>query len=86
MMSQTPSPRNISALFCKLHIFYHLLFHTQACCKKRIAKAKQLLAETDLPITEIAAQSGIGDYTYFFKLMKKYTGKTPSQVRKESSR
>ena len=33
--------------------------------------------------TELRRLSGIGDYTYFFKLMKKYTGKTPSQYRKE---
>lgn len=54
--------------------------------QKRIAKAKLLLVKTDLSLEEIAAQSGIGDYTYFFKLMKKYTGKTPTQIRKEALR
>ena len=51
--------------------------------KKRMEKAKLLLSDSDLSIAEVAESAGIGDYTYFFKLMKKHTGNTPTQYRKE---
>lgn len=50
--------------------------------KKRIEKAAELLKSTALPISEIAELSGIPDYSYFCKLFKKETGKTPLTYRK----
>ena len=49
----------------------------------RIRKAKFLLTGTDLSITEIAAQIGFGNITYFEKVFKQMTEHTPLQYRKE---
>ena len=51
----------------------------------RIAKAKELLLSTDLPIWEVAEQCGISDPAYFSTLFKKAVGKSPVQLRKERS-
>ena len=51
----------------------------------RIAKAKELLLSTDLPIWEVAEQCGISDPAYFSTLFKKAVGKSPGQLRKERS-
>ncbi len=48
----------------------------------RVRKAQILLEETGLSITEIAAQTGFGNITYFEKVFKKMTGFTPLQYRK----
>ncbi len=40
----------------------------------RIEKAKKLLQETDLSITEISEQIGFLDYNYFMRVFKKETG------------
>ena len=47
----------------------------------RIQKAKELLSGTDLPIGEIAARVGIGDYNYFSKVFKRVCSCTPSRFR-----
>ena len=49
----------------------------------RMEKAKQLLLSTALPIAEISAQSGYGDYRVFTKVFKKSEGVTPSQYRRD---
>ena len=51
----------------------------------RIAKAKELLLTTDLPVWEVAEQCGISDPAYFSTLFKKAVGKSPVQLRKERS-
>ena len=51
----------------------------------RIAKAKELLLTTDLPVWEVAEQCGISDPAYFCTLFKKAVGKSPGQLRKERS-
>ena len=51
----------------------------------RIAKAKELLLSTDLPVWEVAEQCGISDPAYFSTLFKKAVGKSPGQLRKERS-
>ena len=40
----------------------------------RVEKAKKLLQETDLSITEISEQIGFMDYNYFLRVFKKETG------------
>ncbi|MEC0268065.1 AraC family transcriptional regulator [Paenibacillus anseongense] len=50
----------------------------------RLNKAKRLLAETDLPVTEVAAATGFGDISHFFSVFKKSTALTPKQYRKET--
>ncbi len=49
---------------------------------KRMMLATQLLSSTKIQIQTIAQQCGILDVTYFSKLFKKYTGKTPKEYRK----
>lgn len=51
--------------------------------KKRAEYAVFLLRNTNLSVSAIGQQCGISDNNYFTKLFKKYTGKTPLQVRNE---
>ncbi len=48
----------------------------------RIRRAKMLLKETNLSITDISAQTGFGNITYFEKVFKKMTDCTPLQYRR----
>lgn len=48
----------------------------------RIAKAKELISETDHRTYEIAEQVGISDYSYFSRMFKKMVGKSPSEYRR----
>ncbi|MDD2214247.1 MAG: AraC family transcriptional regulator [Oscillospiraceae bacterium] len=48
----------------------------------RIDRAKQLLLESDLPLAEIALQSGFGEQTALFRHFRKYCGMTPAAYRK----
>lgn len=50
--------------------------------KKQILHAKNLLRETEIPISDVAEQCGIADQFYFSRLFKSYTGMTPSEFRK----
>lgn len=49
----------------------------------RIYNAKQLIATTDLPFTEIAYLVGVDDRYYFSKLFRKIAGMSPSEYYKE---
>lgn len=49
----------------------------------RINNAKQLIATTDLPFSEIAYLVGIEDRYYFSKLFRKMTGMSPTEYYKE---
>lgn len=48
----------------------------------RVERAKALLTETDLPVSEVAAQVGFDDYNYFIKVFREETGTTPARYRK----
>lgn len=48
----------------------------------RIRKAKVMLQATNMSITEIAAESGFGNITYFEKVFKKIADCSPLQYRK----
>lgn len=48
----------------------------------RIDKARQLLAETDLPMQDIAEACGFATYNYLTHVFKKSTGTTPRDYRK----
>ena len=50
----------------------------------RVRHAKQLLSETDLPISVIASGVGYRNAMYFSKVFKKDTGSTPSEYRKSA--
>ena len=49
---------------------------------RRIEKAKELLAATDVKIKEVAEKVGIADQLYFTKVFKKETGLSPREFRK----
>ena len=48
----------------------------------RLVRAKRLLADTQLPIIEVAAAVGLDDQSYFARFFKRETGQTPSEFRK----
>lgn len=48
---------------------------------KKISIAKKLLTETDLPIADIAEESGFNQYNYFCSVFKKEVGTTANQYR-----
>lgn len=60
---------------CSIHIYLHRI---------RIQKAKELLSSTDLPIYEIAIQTGYDSFSYFSFVFRNETGCTPSEFRKKS--
>ena len=47
----------------------------------RLAYAKKILRETDLPIKSVALMVGYADYAYFTRVFRKETGYSPSQYR-----
>ena len=48
---------------------------------RRIERAKALLRDTDLPITDIAFQTGWGSLGTFTRTFRDITGETPSELR-----
>ena len=52
--------------------------------KVLVDKAVQMLMETDTPVEEISSRLRFSSTAYFRKILKKYTGMTPSQIRKKS--
>ena len=57
----------------------------QYIARKKIEKAKELLAGTSGSVSEIAAQLGFGDLFYFSKQFKKHAGLTPTEFRKQET-
>ena len=51
----------------------------------RLARAKELLRATDLPVSEIAYRVGLDNTSYFISLFRKREGATPQQYRKRWS-
>ena len=51
--------------------------------ERRLRKARELLAQTNLPITEVALAAGYDNFSYFSKLFKRNEGVTPSDFRKK---
>jgi LacI family transcriptional regulator len=52
----------------------------------RIQRVKQLLAETDLPLTAIAQRTGFSYDTYLSIVFRRETGRTPSAYRRDFAR
>jgi LacI family transcriptional regulator len=52
----------------------------------RIARVKQLLTETDLPLTIIARRAGFNYMEYLSNTFRRQTGRTPSAFRREFAR
>ena len=47
----------------------------------KINEAMSILSDGHIQISEVSKMIGIEDKTYFSKLFKKYTGKTPIEYR-----
>ena len=56
---------------------------TEFIHKKRVEKACELLAHSDLSINEICEKAGFNDEQSFYRNFKKITDKTPGQYRKQ---
>jgi AraC-like DNA-binding protein len=54
--------------------------------KMRAEKAVELLQTTDLSVETISDRLGFSSASYFRKILKKHTGKTPTAIRKEARR
>ncbi len=52
----------------------------------RMERAKMLLQQTNIPISEISDYVGVGSRQYFHMLFKKYTGRTPVECRSSMER
>ncbi len=52
----------------------------------RINKACELLSSKDIPISEVGMEVGYSDHSYFSRVFKKLTGRTPSEWRREGDR
>jgi len=50
----------------------------------RVGRAKELLLEPDLSLTNIAMACGFSSSQYFSKVFRKYTGQTPLDHRREA--
>ncbi len=53
----------------------------QYVVKQRIEKAKELLIKTPTPIAQIADQTGFADQSHLTRLIVRYTGFTPKEIR-----
>jgi AraC family transcriptional regulator len=70
--------------------FAHLFRHTTGLpphrfvLERRIERAKALLRDTDLPITEIAQQVGCASHSHLSVMFHRDTGLTPSDYRRQA--
>lgn len=55
----------------------------QYLLKYRISRSIEMLIGSDLPITEIALNSGFNDVSHFIQCFKERTGKTPKEFRNQ---
>lgn len=53
--------------------------------ERRLLKARKLLSTTEKPVSVIAEECGINNYTYFIKVFKKRIGVTPHKYRSGNS-
>lgn len=61
---------------------YQMTFK-QYLLRQRMERAKRLLETTDISIGNIGDKVGIGNPSYFSQLFKNYTGKLPSEYKKD---
>ncbi|OLS40023.1 DNA-binding response regulator [Bacillus sp. MRMR6] len=75
------NPSYLSVLF-KDHV---KLTFSEYITRRRIQRAKELLIATNLPINDIAEESGYKTAKYFIKIFKELEGVTPSAYRKNNN-
>ena len=92
LYNQIKQTRSTSDFAAKLNISPN---HLNKCVKQTTGKtakelinealileAKNLLYETDLPVSEVAFELGIEDAAYFSRLFRQFTGSSPQQFRR----
>ena len=72
--------------FCRLFKKATNMTFSEYVCRARIEKAKPLLANPSLSISETALAAGFGSIPHFERMFKRYAGVTPSQYRAASKR
>lgn len=55
---------------------------TDMLAKMRVDRARELLARTDLSLIEVCLDCGFSDPSYFTKVFRKHTGRTPGDYRR----
>ena len=69
--------------FCRLFKQYFGSSFVSWLTDYRIKKAKLMLSETDMTISEIGKETGYPDSNYFTKVFRRKTGLTPSEYRRK---
>lgn len=72
--------------FTKIFTEYWLISPRDYLINSRISRAKRLLADTSLTVSEIAARLGYSDHYFFARQFKEKTGESPGRFRKEHRR
>ena len=67
--------------FCRYFKNITMKTFVEVLIEFRLQYACQLLNKTDLPIQQVAFESGFGDVPYFNKLFRKYKNATPKEWR-----
>ncbi|MEH7082372.1 response regulator [Neobacillus drentensis] len=75
------NPSYLSVLF-KEHV---KLTFSEYVTRRRVQRAKELLVSTNLPINDIAEESGYKTAKYFIKIFRELEGMTPSAYRKDNN-
>ena len=90
-MAQPITAMELSGVACVSLTHLNRLFHATygiSCMgflrRRRVERARQLLAHSRLPITTIAEQVGVPNLQQFNKLMRQAAGKSPRQLRSET--
>ena len=81
---------SLSEKYCVESSYFSRLFKQETgknlmlyIAEKRIEKAIEYMKDENVNLTEIAFLTGYDDYTYFSKVFKKITGKSPRDYRME---
>lgn len=88
-----PQPLSLDALAASAHVSkseclrcFKTFLQTAPCQylkEYRLAKAAELLRNTDTPVSEVAARTGFGQSSHFGKCFREKTGMSPSEYRKQ---
>ena len=68
--------------FSRIFKKYNNMSYIQYINSKRIKAAERLMADSSLPITEVAMQCGFSSLTTFNRAFRKAKGCTPTEFRK----
>lgn len=71
---------------CRIYKQHTLCTIQQKITEARMNKARELLAETEVSIVDIAERTGFSNSNYFFKAFKASNGVTPKEYRKNNKK